>query len=240
MKPLSLSSIVVLAVAAAGCSNGTSGPAGGELSGAESVQERASYAIGFSAGQQLGSQGADIDVDQLVAGLRDAFAGEEGKLTAEQMQAAMTEFQQQMMAAENERLATEGADNKAAGDAFLTENAGNPGIVVLDSGLQYEVIEEGTGMSPEATDQVTVHYEGRLIDGTVFDSSYDKGAPVTFPLNQVIPGWTEGVQLMKTGGKYRFFIPGDLGYGATPPPGAIGPNSTLIFEVELLSVNGQS
>ncbi|MGD8816034.1 MAG: FKBP-type peptidyl-prolyl cis-trans isomerase, partial [Acidobacteriota bacterium] len=111
---------------------------------------------------------------------------------------------------------------------------------VTDSGLQYEVLEEGSGPSPSATDEVTVHYEGRLIDGTVFDSSIEKGSPATFPLNRVIPGWTEGVQLMKVGSKYRFFIPGELGYGMTPPPGEIGPNATLIFEVELLAINGQS
>jgi len=236
MKSTSLSLIILLALVAPACSNGATGDPGAP----ETLPERASYAIGFSAGQQLGSQGAEIDVDQLVAGLRAAFAGEEGLMTAEELQSTMMEYQQQMMADENERLANEGADNKAAGEAFLAENAGNAGIVVLDSGLQYEVLEEGTGLSPEATDQVTVHYEGRLIDGTVFDSSYDKGAPVTFPLNGVIPGWTEGVQLMKTGAKYRFFIPGELGYGLQPPPGAIGPNATLIFEVELLAVNGQS
>ncbi len=233
----SLSFVVLLALGVAACNSGQ--PAS-EGAAPESLQERASYAVGFSAGQQLGSQGADINVDQLVSGLRDAFAGEEGQLTPEEMQTAMMEFQQEMMAAETERASAAGADNKAAGDAFLAENAATAGVVVLDSGLQYEVIEEGTGASPVATDQVTVHYEGRLIDGTVFDSSYEKGRPATFPLNQVIAGWTEGLQLMKTGGKYRFFIPGELGYGPTPPPGEIGPNATLVFDVELLSINGQS
>ena len=237
MKASSLSLIILLALAAPACSNGG---ATGDVGVPESLEERASYAIGFSAGQQLGSQGAEIDVDQLVAGLRAAFAGEEGLMTEQELQSTMMEFQQQMMADENERLASAGADNKAAGDAFLAENAGNAGVVVLDSGLQYMVLEEGTGPSPVATDQVTVHYEGKLIDGTPFDSSYDKGAPATFPLNGVIRGWTEGLQLMKTGAKYRFFIPGELGYGLQPPPGAIGPNATLIFDVELLAINGQS
>jgi FKBP-type peptidyl-prolyl cis-trans isomerase len=133
----------------------------------------------------------------------------------------------------------EGAANKAAGDAFLAENADKPGVTVLDSGLQYEVLEEGNGASPLATDEVTVHYHGTLIDGTMFDSSIEKGTPATFPLNGVISGWTEGVQLMKVGSKYRFFIPAELGYGPRGQ-GAIGPNSTLIFEVELLAINGQS
>lgn len=133
----------------------------------------------------------------------------------------------------------EGTANKAAGDAFLAENAGKPGVTVLDSGLQYEVLEEGDGPSPLATDEVTVHYHGTLIDGTVFDSSVEKGTPATFALNQVISGWTEGVQLMRVGSKYRFFIPAELGYGPRGQ-GAIGPNSTLVFEVELLAINGQS
>jgi FKBP-type peptidyl-prolyl cis-trans isomerase len=235
MKSTSLSVVVLLALAVTGCNSG-----GGTVAAPETLEERASYAIGYGAGEGLGSQEADIDIDQLVAGLRAAFAGEDGHMTPEEMQATMMEFQQSMMAAEEELANAAGADAKAAGDAFLAENAGNAGIVVTDSGLQYEVLQEGGGASPVATDQVTVHYEGKLLDGTVFDSSYDKGAPATFPLNQVIPGWTEGVQLMSVGSKFRFFIPGELGYGLRPPPGEIGPNSTLIFEVELLSINGQS
>ncbi len=236
MKSSTLSVIVLLALVAAGCQTD---PAGAPAA-PESVQQRASYAIGFSAGEQLGAQGAEIDVDQLVAGLRDAFSGAEGQITAEEMQAAMMEFQQQVMEAENERLAEEGAENKAAGDAFLEENAARAGVVVLDNGLQYEVLQEGSGTSPLATDQVEVHYEGKLIDGEVFDSSYDRGAPANFALSQMIPGFTQGVRLMKTGAKYRLFIPGELGYGLRPPPGIIGPNATLIFDIELLSVNGQS
>jgi len=234
MKSTSLSVVVLLALAVAGCNSG-----GGTVAAPETLEERASYAIGYGAGEGIGSQAADIDLDQLVAGLRAAFAGEDGHMTPEDMQATMMEFQQSMMAAEEERTASEGAENEAAGAAFCTANAAKPGVVVTDSGLQYEVLQEGSGASPTATDEVTVHYHGTLIDGTVFDSSVDRNAPATFPLNRVIPGWTEGVQLMSVGSKFRFVIPGDLAYGAQGPPD-IGPNSTLIFEVELLSINGQS
>jgi FKBP-type peptidyl-prolyl cis-trans isomerase FklB len=239
MKSTSVSAIILLALGVVACNQGGTGSSG-TADTPETLEERASYALGFSAGQQLSSQASDLDVDQLVAGIRDAFAGSEGQMTAEEIQSAMTEYQQAMMAAEDERRNAEATENKAAGDAFLADNADKPGIMVTDSGLQYEVLEEGTGASPLATDQVTVHYEGRLIDGTVFDSSIEKGEPVTFPLNRVIPGWSEGVQLMKVGAKYRFYIPGELGYGMTPPPGDIGPNATLVFDVELLAINGQS
>lgn len=132
--------------------------------------------------------------------------------------------------------ATTPEENKAAGVAFLAENAKKPNIVTTASGLQYEVLTEGTGTSPSATDSVTVHYKGTTIDGAEFDSSYKRGAPATFPLNRVIAGWTEGVQLMKEGAKYRFYIPSDLAYGPRGAGQAIGPNSTLIFDIELIKV----
>ena len=130
--------------------------------------------------------------------------------------------------------ATTPAENKAAGEAFLAENAKKPGVVTTASGLQYQVITEGTGASPSATDNVTVHYQGTTIDGKEFDSSYKRGEPATFPLNRVIPGWTEGLQLMKEGGKSRLFIPSNLAYGERGAGRDIGPNSTLIFDVELI------
>lgn len=132
--------------------------------------------------------------------------------------------------------ATSPAENKVAGEAFLVENAKKANIVTTDSGLQYEVIEQGEGASPSASDNVTVHYKGTTIDGKVFDSSYDRGAPATFPLNRVIAGWTEGLQLMKEGAKYRFYIPSNLAYGERGAGGAIAPNSALIFDVELIKV----
>lgn len=236
MRSAVLSALILLALTLTACTQGgdatTVAP--------ESLEERASYALGYSAGQQLSTQASDLDVDQLVAGLRAAFAGETGHMSAEEIHATMTEYQQAMTAAEGERRSAEGEENRIAGEAFLAENAAKPGITVTDSGLQYEVLEEGSGASPMASDEVTVHYEGRLIDGTVFDSSVQRGSPVNFPLSQVIPGWTEGVQLMQVGAKYRFFIPAELGYRDTPPPGAIPPNATLIFDVELLAINGQS
>jgi len=128
-------------------------------------------------------------------------------------------------------------ENKAAGEAFLAENAKKPGVVTTASGLQYQVITEGTGAQPSATDKVTVHYQGTTLDGKEFDSSYKRGAPATFPLNRVIPGWTEGLQLMKEGGKAKLFIPGNLAYGENSPTSKIGPNATLIFDVELVKVN---
>ena len=229
--------VVFLAVVGTACGTGGGSGAGSP----ETLEERASYAIGYSAGESFGQQDAPIDVEQFAHGLRDALEGDEGALTADEIQAAMTEFQQMVAATENDRLAEEAAANKAAGDAFLAENAGKAGVIVLDSGLQYEVIEEGDGASPMATDEVTVHYVGSLIGGSVFESSRESGRPASFPLNQVIPGWTEGVQLMKIGGKYRFFIPGELGYGLQVRPGSpFGPNATLIFEVELIAINGQS
>ena len=235
MKSSSLASIVVLALAVSACTSDGASSVGTP----ESLDERASYALGFSAGQSLSAQGGEIDVDQVVSGLRTAFAGEEGHMTAAEMQTTMREFQTEMAAAAGGRISEEGPANNAAGDAFLAENAEKPGVTALDSGLQYEVLEQGDGASPLAADEVTVHYHGTLIDGTVFDSSVDRGTPATFPLNRVIAGWTEGVQLMKVGSKYRFFIPAELAYGPRRQ-GAIGPNSTLIFEVELLAINGQS
>jgi FKBP-type peptidyl-prolyl cis-trans isomerase len=237
MKASSASAVVLLALAVTAC-NGAGGAS--TAAAPETVEERASYAIGYGAGEQLGAE-EGVDVEQLVAGIRDAFAGTESKMTPEEMQSAMMEMQQMMMDAANESSSAEADANKAEGDAFLAENATKPGVVVLDSGLQYEVIEEGAGAAPVASDEVTVHYEGTLLDGTVFDSSIERGTPSTFFLNQVISGWTEGLQLMKVGSKYRLWVPGDLGYGMNPRPGgAIGPNHALVFEVELLAINGQS
>jgi len=128
-------------------------------------------------------------------------------------------------------------ENKADGTAFLAENAKKPGVITTESGLQYQILVQGDGDNPSATDQVKVHYQGTTIDGREFDSSYKRGEPITFPLNRVIAGWTEGLQLMKEGSKYRLFIPAELAYGARGAGGAIGPNETLIFDVELLQVN---
>ena len=236
MKSKALPLIVLLAIVAPACNNAPGGAAGPP----ESLQQRASYALGFSAGQSLTQQGPEIDADQLVAGLRASLAGEEGLLTPEEIQSTMMEFQQARAAEEETRRTEEGAANSAAGDAFLADNAAKPGVIVLDSGLQYEILTEGQGPSPVPTDEITAHYEGRLIDGTVFDSSVANGVPMTIQLSRLVPGFIEGVELMNVGAKYRLFIPGDLGYGPIGAGAMIGPNAALIFEVELLAINGQS
>jgi len=230
--------IVVLLplVATAACNAAGAPPAGPP----GSLEERASYAIGFTGGQNFSRQGAEIDIEQFAQGMRDALEGNEAAMTPDEIQATMVEFQQMLAATEENRAADEAAANTAAGEAFLADNAAREGIVVLDSGLQYEVLAEGSGASPKPTDSITIHYEGTLIDGTVFDSSLQRNTPATFVLNQLIPGWIEGMQLMKVGSKWRLFVPGDLAYGMTPRPGGpIGPNATLIFEIELLAVNGE-
>ena len=198
----------------------------------DTVEQRASYGIGRQMGDQLaqnGFKGADIEAAAL--GLKDAFNGEALRIDAEDLQAAFNEL--------TERLRTEQeAEAKAQaeeGQKYLETNAKRDEITVTESGLQYEVLVEGTGTSPSATDTVRVHYRGTLLDGTEFDSSYKRGEPAEFPLNRVIPGWTEGVQLMKEGAKFKFYIPSELAYG-TRSTGAITPNSTLVFEVELLDV----
>ncbi|MDX5348418.1 MAG: FKBP-type peptidyl-prolyl cis-trans isomerase, partial [Hymenobacteraceae bacterium] len=178
-------------------------------------------------------QGIDINPDVLVEGLKEAQAGKPSQLNPQQMQEAMMQLQQEMSQKQN----AAGAENKQKGEAFLKENKEKAGIHTLPSGLQYEILEEGTGKSPSKTDKVTTHYHGTLIDGTVFDSSYARNQPATFPVNGVIAGWTEALQMMKEGAKWRLYVPSELAYGAQGAGDAIGPHSTLIFDVELLKVN---
>lgn len=197
--------------------------------------QKVAYSIGYNFGQQLSAQTKDLDENVVIAGLKDGFNGKDGKLTAEERTKTMRAYSKKMQEskmAERKQLEDK---NKSAGDAFLAENKTKEGVVTTESGLQYKVITEGTGKKPKATDIVQVHYTGKLIDGTVFDSS--KGdKPVEFPLNRVIPGWTEALQLMKEGAKWELYIPANLAYGPRGS-GAIEPYSTLIFEVELLKVN---
>ena len=169
-------------------------------------------------------------------GLRDGLAGANGMLTDAEMQSTMQEFQKQVQAQQEAKQKVVGEKNKTEGEAFLAKNKARAGVKTTASGLQYEVEKEGTGPTPKATDTVTVNYKGTLMDGSTFDSSYDRGQPATFVLNQVIPGWTEGVQLMKVGSKYKFYIPAALGYGDKGAGATIGPNAPLVFEVELLSI----
>ena len=199
-------------------------------------QDKASYSIGVSIGKNLKDQKVEIKTDILVKGLLDAYTGAKTQLTEKEMGDVLTQFQQEIMAKTQEEAAKKGVENKSKGEKFLVDNKNKPGVKTTPSGLQYTVISEGTGPKPTASSTVKVHYTGKLIDGTTFDSSVDRGEPIEFPLNGVIKGWTEGVQLMSKGSKYKFFIPADLAYGDRGAGNAIGPNETLVFEVELLDI----
>lgn len=201
------------------------------------TRQKASYGLGLSLGRNFKSQSIDVDVDLVVQGLKDGLAGAKPALTDAEIEQALQAFQQELMAKHAERAKAEGAANKKAGEEFLKANAAKPGVVTLPSGLQYKVLKDGTGASPKATDTVTTHYKGTLLDGTEFDSSYERGEPASFPVGGVIKGWTEALQKMKVGSKWQLFIPASLAYGSTPPPGApIPPDATLVFEVELLGI----
>ncbi|MEW6323862.1 MAG: FKBP-type peptidyl-prolyl cis-trans isomerase [Nitrospirota bacterium] len=195
-----------------------------------------SYSIGMDIGATLKRQSLELDPDAVAAGLKDALTGAKTKLTAEQAREILTTFQEELRAKAEERAAQLAEKNKKEGEAFLAENKKKAGVKTLPSGLQYKVLTEGKGKLPKATDTVTAHYRGTLIDGTEFDSSYQRGEPATFPVTGLIAGWTEALQLMKVGSKWQLFIPSDLAYGPRTASQLIGPNATLIFEVELLSV----
>lgn len=189
-----------------------------------------SYALGLGIGQQLKSMNIEnFDLNEFSRSIKEVMAGEKTDMTAREAQAMLSEYFQK-------KEAEDAKKNIAAGKAYLEENGKREGVVTTKSGLQYEVLTEGTGNSPKATDKVRCHYEGRLTDGTVFDSSYQRGEPADFGLNQVIAGWTEGVQLMKEGAKYRFHIPYILGYGERGAGASIPPYATLVFDVELIKV----
>lgn len=195
----------------------------------KTLGDKVSYTLGYQLAKGFGSE---VDFKMMKRGYDDAVAKKKSPMTETEMRSAMQEFQKQ--AADRDAKA-----NQTAGEAFLAANKGKEGVVTLPSGLQYKVMQRGTGASPAATDEVTVHYHGTLITGEVFDSSVERGQPATFPLNRVIKGWTEGLQLMKTGGKWTFYIPSDLAYGPQRRSEKIGPNSTLVFEVELKSIKGK-
>ena len=244
MKKASLAIIIgaTLALSACGSDKKDDASAANEVASTYTTEtEKQSYALGHRlasfANEQITAQtelGLESDRDALVAGFNQTFAGNPQFSDAEVeelMQAFSTKFQQ----AEAAKSEAEAASVIAASQAYLAENAAKEGVTTTESGLQYEILQEGDGASPSATDTVRVHYHGTLIDGTVFDSSVDRGEPTEFPLNRVIAGWTEGVQLMSVGSKYKFTIPSEIAYGARGQ-GAIKPHSTLIFEVELLGI----
>lgn len=199
-------------------------------------KEKLSYALGVEAGTNMKRDSVDIDPEVLLQGLKDALSGSSFLMSEEEMLTVKKAFTQQMMIRQAEETKKLGEKNKKSGEAFLEGNKTKDGVKTLPSGLQYKVITEGKGKSPKATDTVTVNYRGAFIDGTEFDSSYKRGQPATFQVNSVIPGWTEALQLLKEGAKWQLFIPPQLAYGEKGAGGVIGPNATLIFEVELISV----
>ena len=198
--------------------------------------DKVGYALGIGIGRQLSQMGAaDLNIDDFAQAIKDVIAGDL-KLGDAEAQQIVQEFFAKQEEKQKAEAAEKGKAAKQDGEKFLAENGKKEGVITTASGLQYQVLREGNGQSPKATDTVECHYEGTLIDGTKFDSSYDRGQTATFPLNQVIAGWTEGLQLMKEGGKYRFFIPYELGYGERGAGASIPPFSTLVFDVELVSV----
>jgi FKBP-type peptidyl-prolyl cis-trans isomerase FklB len=202
-------------------------------------KDKFSYSLGMKMGENLHKQSVPVDPAILARGLRDGLAGGKTLLTDEEAQAAISEVQNDVRKKQQEKMQETGAANKKEGAAFLTANRTKEGVVTLPSGLQYKILKEGTGPKPAATDTVVCNYRGTLVNGTEFDSSYKRGQPASFPVNGVIKGWTEALQLMPVGSKWQLFIPFDLAYGEPGRPG-IEPSSTLIFEVELLSIEDKS
>lgn len=199
--------------------------------------DKLSYALGIGIGSQLAGMGAKgLNIDDFAQAVKDVISGTPLKVNNAEAQSLVQAFFQEQEEKQRAAAAEAGKVAKAAGESFLAENAKKEGVVVLPSGLQYQVLKEGNGKKPSATDQVKCHYEGTLIDGTIFDSSYQRNEPATFGLNQVIAGWTEGVQLMSEGAKYRFFIPYNLAYGEHGAGAQIPPFAALVFDVELLKV----
>ncbi len=199
-------------------------------------KDKVSYSIGLDIGTTFKKQNMDINTDVMVAGLKDGMSGNKPQMTEEQIKETMTAYSKSMMEKQAAAGKEAGAKNAAIGEKFLAENKTKEGVKTTSSGLQYKVLKEGSGESPKETDTVVTQYRGTLINGTEFDSSYKRNQPATFPVNRVIKGWTEALQMMKPGAKYQLFIPPNLAYGERGAGGDIGPNETLIFEVELLSV----
>jgi FKBP-type peptidyl-prolyl cis-trans isomerase FklB len=202
----------------------------------KSQKDKISYIIGMDIGRNLQKGSIDFDPDILAKGIKDALSGGKPLLTEQEIRETTAVFQKQLMAKQEEVAKKLGEKNKKEGEAFLAENKKKEWVKTLPSGLQYKVIKEGTGKKPKITDTVTTHYRGTLIDGIEFDSSYRRGKPASFPVNGVIPGWTEALQLMGEGAKWQLFVPPNLAYGERGAGRDIGPNATLIFEIELISI----
>ncbi|MCP8900460.1 FKBP-type peptidyl-prolyl cis-trans isomerase [Gilvimarinus xylanilyticus] len=234
-KRLLMTGMLCSAAILAGCNQGDAEKETTKEVQLQTLEQKVNYAIALNMANNFKQREVPIEVDAFTQALKDVRDGTDPRLSEEEMQETMQTFQEQQMELQQQRQKEIADKNKADGEKFLSDNAAKEGVEMTESGLQYKVLEEGDGIQPAAEDTVTVHYEGRLIDGTVFDSSYERGNPATFGLNQVIPGWTEGLQLMETGSKYELYIPSDLAYGPGGNQG-IPPNSTLVFQVELLEV----
>lgn len=204
----------------------------------ETSIDSVSYGLGYFYGQSIASEGIDdFNYQNFIAGMQTSVDEEDPAMEESQMQETLQQFQVQLQQQQEQNRAESAMRNSEEAATFLEENGARDEVEVTESGLQYEVLEPGSGSSPEVESTVQVHYQGTLLNGEEFDSSYERGEPVEFPLNRVIPGWTEGLQLMSEGAKYRFWIPAELGYGENPPPGSpIEPGSLLVFEVELISI----
>jgi FKBP-type peptidyl-prolyl cis-trans isomerase FklB len=200
-------------------------------------REKISYAIGMNVGSGWKRMELDVDQANIAKGIRDAMGGGTPLMTETEVRETLTKFSQELNAKRVEKQRLAGEKNKQEGDAFLTKNKTVPGVITLPSGLQYKILNEGSGDSPKADDVVTVNYRGTLVDGTEFDSSAKAGKPATFPVRGVIPGWTEALQLMKPGAKWQLFIPSALAYKERGMPPNIGPDATLVFDVELISAS---
>ena len=199
--------------------------------------DKVSYALGMGIGRQLSHMGAEgLNIDDFALAIKDILAGEQPKIDDAEAQTIVRDFFEKQEAKQRAAAAEKFKDAKEAGEKYLADNAKKDGVITTPSGLQYMVLKEGNGRKPKATDNVKCHYEGMLIDGTLFDSSIQRGEPATFPLNGVITGWTEGLQLMQEGAKYRFFIPYNLGYGERGAGASIPPFAALVFDVELIEV----
>ena len=199
--------------------------------------DKVSYALGLGIGRQLSQMGAgELNIDDFAQAIKDVIAGEKLKVSDSEAQTIVQDFFKKQEEKQRAAAAEAGKAAREAGEKYLAENAKKEGVVTLPSGLQYKVLTEGNGKKPKATDKVKCHYEGMLIDGTLFDSSIQRGEPATFPLNGVIAGWTEGLQLMAEGSKYRLFIPYNLGYGERGAGASIPPYAALVFDVELIEV----
>jgi FKBP-type peptidyl-prolyl cis-trans isomerase FklB len=209
---------------------------GAGVAALKTPKEKFSYALGMNLGANLHKQSVDVDPNIVAQGLRAALAGGKTLLTQEEAQAALTEVQNDLRKKQQEKMQVTGEANKKEGEAFLATNKAKEGVVALPSGLEYKILKAGTGPKPTASDSVVCNYRGTLLNGTEFDSSYKRGQPATFPVGGVIKGWTEALQLMPVGSKWQLFIPSSLAYGERGAGGDIGPNATLIFEVELMSI----